>query len=138
MSWEEDIVFSDRIGRVVAAQLQLEKALEASKYASHSYSTHPRELNLLSNSPKKTMSLDFVESFNEKLTMSWSLWPPLIEVEDTWELPSVLIERYNTAAGEGIALCGIFPEIRRAWAFVDNALFLWRFDKWLDSVISFV
>ncbi|XP_010462709.1 PREDICTED: nuclear pore complex protein NUP155 [Camelina sativa] len=56
-------------------------------------------------------------------------WPPLIEVGETWELPSVLIERYNTAGGEGTALCGIFPEIRRAWASVDNSLFLWRFDK---------
>lgn len=57
-------------------------------------------------------------------------WPPLVEVVDTWELPPVLIERYNTAGGEGTALCGIFPEIRRAWASVDNSLFLWRFDKW--------
>ncbi|XVE85482.1 hypothetical protein DITRI_Ditri17bG0094000 [Diplodiscus trichospermus] len=110
MSWEEEIVLrdvtnaglvvSDRIGREVAAQLDLEEALEASRYASHPYSTHPRE------------------------------WPPLIEVEDTWELPPVLIERYNAAGGEGTALCGIFPEIRRAWASVDNSLFLWRFDKW--------
>ncbi|WRX13387.1 Nucleoporin [Theobroma cacao] len=110
MSWEEEIVMrdvtnaglvvSDRIGREVAAQLDLEEALEASRYASHPYSTHPRE------------------------------WPPLIEVVDTWELPPVLIERYNAAGGEGTALCGIFPEIRRAWASVDNSLFLWRFDKW--------
>ena len=57
-------------------------------------------------------------------------WPPLVEVVDTWELPPVLIERYNAAGGEGTALCGIFPEIRRAWASVDNSLFLWRFDKW--------
>ncbi|XP_010553665.1 PREDICTED: nuclear pore complex protein NUP155 [Tarenaya hassleriana] len=94
------LVVSDRIGREVASQLDLEEALEASRYASHPYSTHPRE------------------------------WPPLIEVGDTWELPSVLIERYNAAGGEGTALCGIFPEIRRAWASVDNSLFLWRFDKW--------
>ncbi|PPS07060.1 hypothetical protein GOBAR_AA13586 [Gossypium barbadense] len=110
MSWVEEVVLrdvtnaglvvSDRIGREVAAQLDLEEALEASRYASHPYSTHPRE------------------------------WPPLIEVEDTWELPLVLIERYNAAGGEGTALCGIFPEIRRAWASVDNSLFLWRFDKW--------
>ncbi|KAK4423387.1 Nuclear pore complex protein [Sesamum alatum] len=40
-------------------------------------------------------------------------WPPLVEVVDTWELPPVLIERYNAAGGEGTALCGIFPEIRR-------------------------
>ncbi|KAI4313702.1 hypothetical protein L6164_026659 [Bauhinia variegata] len=110
MSWEDEIVIrdvtnaglvvSDRIGREVASQLDLEEALEASRYASHPYSTHPKE------------------------------WPPLVEVVDTWELPPVLIERYNAAGGEGTALCGIFPEIRRAWASVDNSLFLWRFDKW--------
>ncbi|KDP38115.1 hypothetical protein JCGZ_04758 [Jatropha curcas] len=94
------LVVSDRIGREVAAQLDLEEALEASRYASHPYSTHPRE------------------------------WPPLIEVVDNRELPPVLIERYNAAGGEGTALCGIFPEIRRAWASVDNSLFMWRFDKW--------
>uniref|UniRef100_A0A1J3JBM7 Nuclear pore complex protein NUP155 n=1 Tax=Noccaea caerulescens TaxID=107243 RepID=A0A1J3JBM7_NOCCA len=109
MSQDEEIVMrdvtnaglcvGDRIGREAASQLDLEEALEAARYASHPYSTPPRE------------------------------WPPLIEVGDTWELPSVLIERYNTAGGEGTALCGIFPEIRRAWASVDNSLFLWRFDK---------
>ncbi|KAF3493600.1 hypothetical protein DY000_02057659 [Brassica cretica] len=73
MSQDEEIVMrdvtnaglciGDRIGREAASQLDLEEALEASRYASHPYSTHPRE------------------------------WPPLIEVGDTWELPSVLIER---------------------------------------------
>ncbi|KAH6773918.1 nucleoporin 155 [Perilla frutescens var. frutescens] len=110
VAWENEVVMrdvtnaglvvGDRIGREMAAQLDLEEALEASRYSSHPYSTHPRE------------------------------WPPLIEVVDTRELPPVLIERYNTAGGEGTALCGIFPEIRRAWASVDNSLFLWRFDKW--------
>ncbi|XP_042024193.1 nuclear pore complex protein NUP155-like isoform X1 [Salvia splendens] len=110
VAWENEVVMrdvtnagvivSDRIGREIVAQLDLEDALEASRYSSHPYSTHPRE------------------------------WPPLVEVVDTWELPPVLIERYNTAGGEGTALCGIFPEIRRAWASVDNSLFLWRFDKW--------
>ncbi|GFZ15842.1 nucleoporin 155 [Actinidia rufa] len=38
------LVVSDRIGRDVAAQLDLEEALEASRYASHPYSTHPREV----------------------------------------------------------------------------------------------
>ncbi|XP_022157766.1 nuclear pore complex protein NUP155 [Momordica charantia] len=94
------VVISDRIAREAATQLDLEEALEASRYASDPYTTHPRE------------------------------WPPLVEVVDTWELPQVLIERYNAAGGEGTALCGIFPEIRRAWASVDNSLFLWRFDKW--------
>ncbi|KAL0372755.1 UNVERIFIED_CONTAM: Nuclear pore complex protein [Sesamum calycinum] len=110
VAWENEVVMrdvtnaglvvSDRIGREIAGQVDLEEALEASRYSSHPYSTHPRE------------------------------WPPLVEVVDTWELPPVLIERYNAAGGEGTALCGIFPEIRRAWASVDNSLFLWRFDKW--------
>ncbi|GFP83564.1 nuclear pore complex protein nup155 [Phtheirospermum japonicum] len=109
VAWENEVVMrdvtnaglvvSDRIGREIAGQLDLEEALEASRYSSHPYSTHPRE------------------------------WPPLVEVVDTWELPPVLIERYTSAGGEGTALCGIFPEIRRAWASVDNSLFLWRFDK---------
>ncbi|KAL3843973.1 hypothetical protein ACJIZ3_001376 [Penstemon smallii] len=94
------LVVSNLIGREISGQLDLEEALEASRYISHPYSTQPRE------------------------------WPPLVEVVDTWELPPVLIERYNAAGGEGTALCGIFPEIRRAWASVDNSLFLWRFDKW--------
>lgn len=94
------IVLSDRIGREAASHTDLEEALEASRYVSHPYSTHPRE------------------------------WPPLVEVSETWELPPVLIERYNAAGGEGTALCGIFPEIHRAWASVDNSLFLWRFDRW--------
>ncbi|MFS7992901.1 hypothetical protein Hanom_Chr12g01087751 [Helianthus anomalus] len=37
------VVVSDRIGRDVSAQLDLEEALEASRYISHPYSTHPRE-----------------------------------------------------------------------------------------------
>ena len=55
MSWEEEIVMrdvtnaglvvSDRIGRELVAQMDLEEALEASRYASHPYSTHPREVN---------------------------------------------------------------------------------------------
>ncbi|PIA46100.1 hypothetical protein AQUCO_01600399v1 [Aquilegia coerulea] len=110
MSWENEIVVrdvtnaglvvSDRIGRDASAQIDLEEALEASRYSSHPYATQPKE------------------------------WPSLVEVVDHWELPPVLIERYNAAGGEGTALCGIFPEIRRAWASVDNSLFLWRFDKW--------
>ncbi|XP_072972220.1 nuclear pore complex protein NUP155 [Typha angustifolia] len=110
MAWEDEIIgpdvasaglhISERIGKDVAAQLDLEEALEASRYASHPYSAHPKE------------------------------WPPLVEVAETRELPQMLIERYNAAGGEGTALCGIFSEIHRAWASVDNSLFIWRFDKW--------
>ncbi|XP_078429938.1 nucleoporin 155 [Wolffia australiana] len=109
MGWKDEVVgpdvasagvhVSERIGRDVAAQCDLEESLEASRYASHPYSSHPKE------------------------------WLPLYEVAESRELPPVLIEKYNAAGGEGTALCGVFPEIRRAWASVDNALFLWRFDK---------
>ncbi|KAJ1405484.1 hypothetical protein SESBI_25838 [Sesbania bispinosa] len=88
------------LSSVIALVVKFRLSSEASRYASHPYSTHPKE------------------------------WPPLVEVVNTWELPPVLIERYNAAGGEGTAFCGIFPEIRRAWASVDNSLFLWCFDKW--------
>ncbi|KAM3230038.1 hypothetical protein ACQJBY_060687 [Aegilops geniculata] len=111
MAWAEDeaigpdvasagLHVSERIGRDAAAQPDLEEALEASRYASHPYSSHPKE------------------------------WPPLVEVAETRQLPPMLIERYNAAAGEGTALCGIFSEIHRAWATVDNSFYVWRFDKW--------
>jgi nuclear pore complex protein Nup155 len=111
MAWAEDeaigpdvasagLHVSERIGRDAAAQPDLEEALEASRYASHPYSSHPKE------------------------------WPPLVEVAETRQLPPMLVERYNAAAGEGTALCGIFSEVHRAWATVDNSFFIWRFDKW--------
>lgn len=40
------LVVSDRIGRDVSAQLDLEESLEASRYTSHPYSSHPREVYL--------------------------------------------------------------------------------------------
>lgn len=53
-AWENEVVMrdvtnaglvvGDRIGREMAAQLDLEEALEASRYSSHPYSTHPREV----------------------------------------------------------------------------------------------
>ncbi|PKA52217.1 hypothetical protein AXF42_Ash010113 [Apostasia shenzhenica] len=109
MAWEDEVVgadiasaglhVSECIGRDAAKQADLEEALEGSRYTSHPYSSYPKE------------------------------WPSVAEVLETRELPSVLIERYSAAGGEGTALCGIFPEISRAWASVDNYLFLWRFDK---------
>lgn len=111
MAWGEDeaigpdvasagLHVSERIGRDAAAQPDLEESLEASRYASHPYSSHPKD------------------------------WPPLVEIAETRQLPPILIERYNAAAGEGTALCGIFSDIHRAWATVDNSFFVWRFDKW--------
>ena len=38
----------------------------------------------------------------------FSFFSPLIEVGDTGKLPSVIIERYNTAGDEGTTFCAIF------------------------------
>jgi Nup133 N terminal like len=56
-------------------------------------------------------------------------WPALVEVSELRELPSMLVERYHSV-GEVTTLCGIFPDIHRAWASVDSSLFIWRYDKW--------
>jgi hypothetical protein len=53
-------------------------------------------------------------------------WPPLLSVVQHRQLPSVVEERVLTR--QVFSLCGLFPEIHRAWATVDNALFLWRYD----------
>jgi hypothetical protein len=56
MAWGEDeaigpdvasagLHVSERIGRDAAAQPDLEEALEASRYASHPYSSHPKEVS---------------------------------------------------------------------------------------------
>lgn len=55
-SWEEEVVLrdvtnagivvSDHIAREAASKLDLEEALEASRYASHPYAAHPREVIL--------------------------------------------------------------------------------------------
>lgn len=59
MSWEDEIVdkdvknaglvISDRINRDVAAQLDLEEALEASRYDTHPYTSQPKEVFKLSH-----------------------------------------------------------------------------------------
>ncbi|KAI4342599.1 hypothetical protein MLD38_027208 [Melastoma candidum] len=117
MAWKEEIVMrdvshagilvSDRILREASSHIDLEEALESSRYVSNPYSPPLRE------------------------------WPPMVEVSNNWELPPVLIDRYNSAGGEGTAMCGIFPELSRAWASVDNSLFLWRFDKWDGNCLEF-
>ncbi|KAI5054884.1 hypothetical protein GOP47_0030029 [Adiantum capillus-veneris] len=109
MSWEDESIGPDvaAAGRLVTetisrdlASPDLYEVLDAARYTSNPYSSPPKD------------------------------WPSLVDVASNRELPPVLIERYNAAGGQGTALCGIFPSIRRAWATVDNSLFLWRFDKW--------
>lgn len=56
------VVVSDRISRDVAARLDLEEALEASRYASHPYTTHPKEVLFFNSS-----ILQFVFCYNFNL-----------------------------------------------------------------------
>ncbi|KAL2622102.1 hypothetical protein R1flu_002307 [Riccia fluitans] len=111
MSMEDEAVVADieAAGRLLSDTISrdfrfvsgdLVDVLDAARFASYPYSTPQKE------------------------------WPPVVDVVNARELPPVLIERYNAAGGQGTALCGIFPAIRRAWATVDDTLFLWRFDKW--------
>lgn len=61
-------------------------------------------------------------------------WPPLLRpLTQLAELPERVLDRYN--AVQTVAFCGVFPEIRRAWASVDNALFLWRLDRWCAGAL---
>ena len=53
-------------------------------------------------------------------------WPPLLSVVHHRALPSVVEARVQ--ARQVFSLCGLLPEISRAWATVDNTLFLWRYD----------
>lgn len=51
------------------------------------------------------------------------------------EMPKMVMERYSSC--QTVAFCGVFPEIKRAWASVDNSLFLWRYDRWQDVPTEF-
>lgn len=56
---------------------------------------------------------------------------PLAQLQ---ELPAQVIEKHSTV--QTVCFCGVFPQIRRAWASVDNMLFLWRLDRWYTSPTS--
>ena len=57
-------------------------------------------------------------------------WPSLLKPKSPMlaKMPSMVMQRYH--ACQSICFCGVFPQINRVWATVDNSLFLWRFDKW--------
>eukprot|EP00850_Spirogloea_muscicola_P013590 SM000093S24401 [mRNA] locus=s93:175800:183708:+ [translate_table: standard] len=82
-------------------------------------------------------SLDAARLVSQPYSTQRPEWPPLVEVCERLDLPPALIEAYSQSGGDGAALCGLFPEIRRAWATVDNRLFLWRFDKWDGSFMEY-
>ena len=57
-------------------------------------------------------------------------WPALVRAQSSsvTGIPAMVLERYN--ACQTVAFCGVFPEIKRAWATVDSRLYLWRYDRW--------
>ena len=57
-------------------------------------------------------------------------WPSLLRPRSPimGNMPAMVLERYN--ACQTVCFCGIFPELKRAWASVDNSFFMWRFDRW--------
>lgn len=62
-------------------------------------------------------------------------WPAVLRpLTQLAELPAQVLERYS--AVQTVCFCGVFPQIRRAWASVDNTLFLWRLDRWCVQLPS--
>ena len=56
-------------------------------------------------------------------------WPSLLRplTPTLFDLPGMVQEKYRTC--QTMCFCGLLPEIKRAWASIDNSLFLWRYDK---------
>lgn len=63
-------------------------------------------------------------------------WPSLLRAVSPTspELPTMVQEKYRTC--QTMCFCGVFPEIRRAWASIDNSLFLWRYDRRWDATCA--
>ena len=64
-------------------------------------------------------------------------WPRMVRLASPMvnEMPKMVMERFSGC--RTVAFCGVFPEVNRAWASVDNALFLWRYDRWQDVPVEF-
>ncbi|UPR01047.1 nuclear pore complex protein NUP155 [Chloropicon primus] len=97
-----------------------------------------------------------VQNSSTKCSFQQPGWPQTVRIVNNTAsaqlgitaLPDVIREKYNVslAAGSGeisgsnagdahqpvVCLTGLFPSIRRAWATVDNAVFIWKFDSETD------
>lgn len=64
-------------------------------------------------------------------------WPSLLRKTTPLmsELPGMVQDKYR--ACQTMCFCGLMPEIRRAWASVDNSLFLWRYDRSNDVPVEY-
>ncbi|KAL4425159.1 hypothetical protein ABPG77_008264 [Micractinium sp. CCAP 211/92] len=115
-----------RPASVAATPDQLAQAYKHVRSVVQSEGRTPDLYDLLSHSVRETQY-----SFSPQ---GWpSLVRPLSPVLS--EMPGMVLERYN--ACQTVAFCGVFPELKRAWASVDNSFFLWRFDKWQDVPIEY-
>lgn len=82
---------------------------------------------------------DLVELLREAPREAYSFqnagWPSDVVGLRTTELPGIVLERYNTR--QSVCFCGVLPEISRAWASVDNSLFMWRLDATDDVPVEY-
>eukprot|EP00873_Tetraselmis_striata_P006108 jgi/Tetstr1/426372/TSEL_016684.t1 len=51
------------------------------------------------------------------------------------DFPPLVVDRHNSC--NMVCFCGAFPSIKRAWASVDNSLFLWRYDRRNDVPVEY-
>eukprot|EP00884_Botryococcus_braunii_P002912 jgi/Botrbrau1/12621/Bobra.0169s0148.1 len=64
-------------------------------------------------------------------------WPALLRANPPFlsSMPGLVTERYNNC--RAACFCGLFPELKRAWASIDTSLYIWRFDRGNDVPIEY-
>ncbi|GLC36182.1 hypothetical protein PLESTB_001371300 [Pleodorina starrii] len=64
-------------------------------------------------------------------------WPSLLRPLSpaVLELPTMVQDKYHSC--QAMCFCGLFPQIRRAWASIDDSLFLWRYDRSSDVPLEY-
>jgi nuclear pore complex protein Nup155 len=95
-----------------------------------------KEITKLAN---EQSGFDLLELLREAPREAYSLqqpgWPSEMRNVAQKPLPKIVLERYERR--QSVCFCGCFPEISRAWATVDDSLFLWRFDVDDDVPLEF-
>ena len=74
--------------------------------------------------------MDLIENCLAKDCAGYMQWPSLLRPRSPimGNMPAMVLDRHS--ACQTVCFCGVFPEIDRAWASVDNSFFMWRFDRW--------
>ncbi|MEW5305512.1 MAG: hypothetical protein WDW36_008046 [Sanguina aurantia] len=64
-------------------------------------------------------------------------WPSLLRPLSSMmaDMPTMVQEKY--ASCQSMCFCGLFPALGRAWASIDNSLFLWRYDRGGDIPLEY-